>query len=473
MDDRRFDSLARALARGQSRRGVLKGLLGLGGAALAGGVLLESGADAARRPAPAPKPVTCPGRQIPDGGQCVCPPDAPNTCGPDCCTGTSSDPYPRDSQHTECCDNACCLGTCYGEEQCCPTNTLWIGSHPYPPSHKICEMNDGARCCSFWDDCCAVDGCCETICTGGANGDDYCCPAEQFCPNPNTMYNQCCTGGTVCVGANTDESACVDPCQQDGDCGDPCQMCDPESHTCGPRCTDSSQVCCTDQTGPGVCVTGECCPGTPCGDGTSCCLANDNEHAICCATEGACGQDGKCPPADPCEATCLDACGTVGECNCGDCPAGTYCAPGNYCCLGEPNSDQNCGGCGNVCANGATCQPDGSNGYWCCLANELACEGNNQCCSGICDGETCVACRPLTSACGSDEECCSGSCEDGYCADSTCIGLNETGCTAALVCCDNLYCEGGSRCCVPRGGNCSSTSDCCTNSICQGNNTCS
>ena len=36
MDDRRFDSFAKALAEGKSRRTVLKGLLGLGGAALAG-----------------------------------------------------------------------------------------------------------------------------------------------------------------------------------------------------------------------------------------------------------------------------------------------------------------------------------------------------------------------------------------------------------------------------------------------------
>ena len=49
MDDRRFDSLVKSFAGGASRRAVLKGLLGLGGAAAVGGTLLEGPAEAARR----------------------------------------------------------------------------------------------------------------------------------------------------------------------------------------------------------------------------------------------------------------------------------------------------------------------------------------------------------------------------------------------------------------------------------------
>lgn len=48
MDDRQFDSLARSLAAGQSRRRVLKAMLGLIGAVSAG-VALPPHADAARR----------------------------------------------------------------------------------------------------------------------------------------------------------------------------------------------------------------------------------------------------------------------------------------------------------------------------------------------------------------------------------------------------------------------------------------
>ena len=111
MDDRKFDSLVKSLATGTSRRAVLKGILGLGGAALAGGALLDGDAHAARRPTPTPKPPTCPGNQIPSGGICVCPASAPNKCGPDCCVTAA-----------QCCDQACCAaGTqCVAEEICCP-----------------------------------------------------------------------------------------------------------------------------------------------------------------------------------------------------------------------------------------------------------------------------------------------------------------------------------------------------------------
>src|SRR5215218_1827607 len=109
MDDKRFDGLTRLIALGSSRRSVLKGLLGLGGAALAGSAALDGDGEAARRPTPTPTPVKCPGNQIPLGGACICPASAPNECGPDCCTGLTTDPYPRPPGHSECCDNACCF----------------------------------------------------------------------------------------------------------------------------------------------------------------------------------------------------------------------------------------------------------------------------------------------------------------------------------------------------------------------------
>ena len=73
MDDRRFDALVKAVATGTTRRSLVKGLLGLGGAAVIGSSLRESEVDAARRPTPTPKPVTCPGQQVPVNGVCTCP----------------------------------------------------------------------------------------------------------------------------------------------------------------------------------------------------------------------------------------------------------------------------------------------------------------------------------------------------------------------------------------------------------------
>ena len=41
MDDKRFDSLAKMVGKGASRRSIIKGLLGLGGSAVVGTVVSE------------------------------------------------------------------------------------------------------------------------------------------------------------------------------------------------------------------------------------------------------------------------------------------------------------------------------------------------------------------------------------------------------------------------------------------------
>jgi hypothetical protein len=79
MDDRRFDALVRSLASGASRRAVLKGMLGLGGAAVASAAGLPDHAHAARRGFTGPRiPTPC----VPncDG----------TTCGSNGCGGTCS-----------------------------------------------------------------------------------------------------------------------------------------------------------------------------------------------------------------------------------------------------------------------------------------------------------------------------------------------------------------------------------------------
>jgi hypothetical protein len=66
--------------------------------------------------------------------------------------------------------------------------------------------------------------------------------------------------------------------------------------------------------------------------------------------------------------------------------------------------------CRGRCANCLTpaCQPAGAS----CTAT------NNQCCSGICEGGTCV-CIPVCEPCTVDAQCCSGICDEasGTCAD--------------------------------------------------------
>lgn len=96
MDATKFDSLAKSLAEKQNRRQVLKGLVGISGAAVAG-LVVKNGADAARRgfagplkPTPAP-PAPC----VPDCGEDVC--EVSDGCGGTClCQGSDT-----------CVDNEC------------------------------------------------------------------------------------------------------------------------------------------------------------------------------------------------------------------------------------------------------------------------------------------------------------------------------------------------------------------------------
>jgi hypothetical protein len=106
MDGSRFDSIVRSFASAHNRRQVIRGLLGIGSAVVAGQV---GEASAARRPTPPSKPVQCPGIQQPDGDTCICPGDL-TKCGPACC-----------ETEAQCCDNACCPtgSICIGEETCC------------------------------------------------------------------------------------------------------------------------------------------------------------------------------------------------------------------------------------------------------------------------------------------------------------------------------------------------------------------
>lgn len=210
MDDRRFDSLAKALAAGKSRRSVLKGLLGLGGAAAVGSLGMEHDAEAARRPAPTPKPVGCPGSQVWNGSACAC--EAGITCGPECCPeGVAT-----------CCDGACCFGECIAEEvccpseqwcadtgECCPVGTVCCGTRGcVAPEDATCCCNDLQRC---WDGLCfykcEISGCQECDawwnCISMLDTGNY-CYAQQLDIDCEIAP---CPEGFVCYFGT-----CINPC---------------------------------------------------------------------------------------------------------------------------------------------------------------------------------------------------------------------------------------------------------------------
>jgi hypothetical protein len=273
MDDRRFDAIAKSLAAGTSRRSLLKGILGLGGAAAVGSLGLERESEAARRPTPTPSVRNCPAGQVWNGRTCVC--LAGPTCGAECCGVGGT-----------CCDGACCYGVCFGEELCCPS------SSEYCPSAGEC-CPPGRRCCPDYGcllpgQCCTIDDCATDICA------TLICNAQHICEYTVNCTlggaENCCGPGQVCP----DHGFCCTPTCASGSCG--------SDNGCEGVCS------CTEDK---ICDLGSCvCPsGTmQCSDGVCrpCCVY-DNQSVECATTQGgdagcwACfGPDGPGTPARAC-----------------------------------------------------------------------------------------------------------------------------------------------------------------------------
>lgn len=304
VDDRCFDDFVRSLATAPSRRTVLKGALAIAGTVLAG--RSGSGVDAARRPLPSPTPARCPGTQHWNGTACSC--DLGETkCGPACCPNGVA----------QCCDNACCFGTCYGEELCCPAAQSFCSmtNECCPPDEPHCCSADG--CCA--NECCSgINGllCCDGAtpkCCGG-NGNNVCIASGGCCSDADCEPVDGCTAGVCVNNVCSTVSACsgATPVCCEGTCAEcctdnDCPVCDvcTEAHTCeasglercGDQCCSGLEVCCNGANGNLYCTT--CCPGI---------------HQDCCATDGDCAQcetcdSGRCwNPAlhFPCGPICCD-----------------------------------------------------------------------------------------------------------------------------------------------------------------------
>jgi len=245
VDNHRFDLLAKSLGTSGNRRHMLKRLLGFGGAAALAAVAPTGSTEAARRPTkPDPKPVVCPGIQIPIEGTCRCP-DELSECGPDCCN-----PGGRGADYSECCDGACCHGTCYGEEMCCPYPNEWCG--------------ETWECCPEGTHCCGDAGCIDTsVCCSDAHCTDY----------PNSSCDL--QAGTCVCSPST--------CNELGACGTVSDGCS-GTLECG-GCSDGficSEGRCVDD--PDICVAGESyCEGIggQCGGGEHICVPGLNGETYC------------------------------------------------------------------------------------------------------------------------------------------------------------------------------------------------
>lgn len=302
--------------------------------------------------------------------------------------------------------------------------------------------------------------CCSNLCEGGK-----CVATASVC----TSNGDACTTGTQCCSATCTGGKC----QGNATCQGP-----------GATCAKGFDCC------AGTCNGGKCVAPPATGDGGTAAGACLVPEADCTASASCCS--GRCEPVT----------GKAGVIKCTDaCKAnGVPCARAQDCC--------SLGCFGGVCANKI------------CVLNKGACNGNAECCSGICGadktcaidevnsrcrptGESCntgpqqgcclatpdndlcdktqepkrcmlppTACKATSATCASDADCCSGFCDPGTKTCSTKCSPSAGKCTTGADCCSgsctNGSCDavttgdGGAPVCTAVAGSCTSNADCCT-----------
>lgn len=317
---------------------------------------------------------------------------------------------------------ACCHGTCFGEEQCCPTNNRGSGALP---THQICLSASGTECCPVEQLCCPVDGCCDTVCVG--NDAEFCCRQENFCPGGTESEDLCCPNNARCCGGGSNTNACLDrsvagACCPNADCGDPCLVCNLAARTCQELCGGVNEVCCSTPGGPGACVIGDCCVGaTNCGPGEVCCITVTGATAC---IQGTCCDSDDCPRIDACTThRCDSVAGCIHEAvDCDDhnvCTTDT-CDPATGCVHNPIDCDD-----GNACTVDS-CAPNVGRTH-----SRVDCSGLSDaanCLVGMCSNGTCVQ----QSTCGEGTGCCG----DGTCTASCRCGADREVCGANTECCE-------------------------------------
>jgi hypothetical protein len=430
MDDKRFDHLAKLVGKGASRRAILKGLFGVGGAAAAGAVAPDDANARARisRPTipPPPPPTTtsttttaapCPvgQQQCPNSTLC-CP---TGTCARSgnaaiCCDGASGNGNVVCG--LDCCDtdNQCCDG------ECCPDGTVCLaqvfGEGPFVEEETCCLLEQACD-----DQCC--DGTCFSP-TGASTG-----VARECCPE----------GGTICTSAVPGALCCA---------GDTPQCCVPDGVT---RICIAEDACCTDLdcahlNDPASCQFGVCSEQRVCETFDAC------PSLVCCGSSSCCAVGQECCP-DTINGVpvfiCIDPttqCCTTDDCvesgfdrDCVTCNIDTHaCEPANE---NTTCTEFECG----ICQSGQ-CAPDESLCFACeqCSAEFLRCVPD--CRGSGCGCPQCQTCNQDTGVCeplcGADQHCCGGACFDVACC-------TIDGCVATGFDRDCVTCDVATNTCIP------------------------
>lgn len=464
MDDSRFDRLTRTLARGASRRTVLKTLAG---SLLGLGVVSSAQAE-----------TLCGG----PGVHCV--------IDDECCLGSCENrrcacPFGQrfcDDVCAECCYDGDCLDNGRCEAGSCVSTCLTAGQ-------------DG---CADATPCCAGHACCGGTCLAGAD----CCTAQGGA----ACGDACCGGATPrCCQDGT----CIPDggCCGDGDCAgsaEPCRqgVCQPD-HTCGVQVTVGASCASGDActTGATCQSDGTCGSGTAvtCDDGLACTTDSCDAGTGCvhtlqegfCLIAGACYASGDANPGNACQVCDPDrataawsdetagaACGAGTVCRNGACQSGCV-IDGTFYQAGATNPGNACQSCqpansttgwsvavGAVCLSNCQSEYGGVHTWTCSAAGKCVytsfidcspyagCNAAGTACATrctadsdcrveqnyLCINRTCQAKRTNGASCNIDVECDSGHCCGNICSDlahdSQNCGQCGHACAAGGVCCD-------------------------------------
>ena len=277
MDESRFDTWTRKLARTGSRRGVVRALVGAG-------VALAS-ARRGRSEVAAHHGMAGPGDACRTDSQCVAA-DAPMACdwngygnGLSCCTYEGS----NCADDSWCCGTNLCLGgICSSQSYACTGEGCACQLYRDPECRASCPLYDpcdpGLVCTGTSEDtgtcvpnqaaACTWEGC---ACYRGWSDADPCDQGLVCCLNevPVMGGNGGCVPEMQCPASCTGQGC---GCTSDGDC-------------------DWGLMCCVqgDPGAPGTCQTMDSCPGSLCtGEGCDCDFHDPNacqDGLVCCAVQ--------------------------------------------------------------------------------------------------------------------------------------------------------------------------------------------
>ena len=271
----------------------------------------------------------------------------------------------------------------------------------------------------------------NTTCLLGAPGES-CSGNETCCSGICRQYNSRewrCSYESLCLAAEVacgDASECCSYSCNGGFCALEGDTCRPSGEQCTLASECCSEMCIENSEGVSLCepVSG-CAPaGELCFQDEDCCSGLDGEENACLPIAGGDGA-GRC--ATP------EECGGAGEmCGFSELP----------CCGGEPSFQQ-------VTTNVWRCTLPNE-----CSAVQEQCQENNDCCSGLCEGEVCqeVLCLPAGVTCAFSEQCCSNICtpetaESPFVCQTACVDSSNP-CSIDSDCCSNT-CNSFTHTCTP------------------------